>query len=84
MRNHRQDYQEQKRRVPSPPAPAAGGSHRHVLQSSPALHRNINVVDINTFKSIMIYEANEEVKLGLLVISSEDKSNVRFYTLNQF
>lgn len=32
----------------------------------------------------MIYEANEEVELGLLVVFSEDKSTLRFNTVNQF
>lgn len=42
------------------------------------------MVNVNMLKSIMIYEANEEVKLGHLIVFNEDKSIIRFYTLNQF
>lgn len=37
------------------------------------LHRKTSTVDVNMLKSITIYEANEELKLGLLIVFSEDK-----------
>lgn len=65
---------------PSPTAPA--GVHIDgylcIAQSSQALHRNISMVNVKKLKSVMIGEANEEVKLDLLTVFSEDKSTIRF------
>lgn len=69
-----------RRRQPSPPAPAGVHTDGYLstLQSLQALHRNIGMVSIKKLKSIMIGEANEEVKLGLLIVFSEDKSTIKF------
>jgi len=66
-----------------PTSPHADG-HLPELQSVQAPHRHTSIPNINTLKSIMIYEANGAVKLGLLIVFSEDKSVIRFYTLNKF
>lgn len=60
---------------PTQPAPAGVpiDGYLRILQSLQVLHRKTSTVDVNMLKSITIYEANEELKLGLLIVFSEDK-----------